>query len=329
LLAGTAEAASRQIRIALQLPKDSHLYENLDFFKQRVEKGTRGALEIVIAHSGQLVKEQDVPEAVATGSLEMASVAVNQYGAVIPAVDLFVQPFMLAHPPALAAATRPGSPVRVPIDQAILERLGGRVLWWQSSGTTVMVSKDAPLRTPAAIAGKSVRVSTESEGEFIKLCGGVPRVIPAAAHYRAYEGTEVMAGSSTIAAVPVRKFWNVTNFVTYTRHRTAEFVVTINERLWRSLPTEQRRVLEDAGREAESNLKARALEIEGQAHALAAKNGMTMVELTKDERDQWKRCAAPMLDGYLDRSGQLGAEVMAGYRKILVDAYRNTPVELR
>jgi C4-dicarboxylate-binding protein DctP len=329
LLAGAAEAASRQIRIALQLPKDSHLYQNLDFFKQRVEKGTRGALEIVIAHSGQLVKEQDVPEAVATGSLEMASVAVNQYGTVIPAVDLFVQPFMLAHPPALAAATRPGSPVRAPIDQAILERLGGRVLWWQSSGTTVMVSKDAPLRTPAAIAGKSVRVSTESEGEFIKLCGGVPRVIPAAEHYGAYEGTEVMAGSSTIAAVPVRKFWNVTNFVTYTRHRTAEFVVTINERLWRSLPTDQRRVLEDAGREAESNLKARALEIEGQAHALAAKNGMTMVELTKDERDQWKRCAAPMLDGYLDRSGQLGAEVIAGYRKILVDAYRNTPVELR
>jgi hypothetical protein len=36
-----------------------------------------------------------------------------------------------------------------------------------------------------------------------------------------------------------------------------------------------------------------------------------------------------MLDGYLDRSGQLGAEVIAGYRKILVDAYRNTPVELQ
>ena len=328
-LVGAAEAASKQIRIALQLPKDSHLYENLDFFKQRVEKGTSGALEIVIAHSGQLIKEQDAPEAVATGAVEMASVAVNQYGTVIPAVDLFVQPFMLAHPPTLVAATGPGSPVRAPIDQAILERVGARVLWWQSSGTTVIVSKDAPLRTPAAIAGKSVRVSTESEGEFIKLCGGVPRIIPAAAHYDAYESAQVIAGSSTIAAVPVRKFWNVTNFVTYTRHRTAEFVVTINERLWKSLPADQRRVLEEAGREAESKLQARAEQIESEAHALAAKNGMTMVELTKDERDQWKRCAAPMLDAYLDRSGQLGAEVMAGYRKILVDAHRTTPVELR
>ena len=54
-----------------------------------------------------------------------------------------------------------------------------------------------------------------------------------------------------------------------------------------------------------------------------------MITELETERDQWKRCAAPMLDAYLDRSGQLGAEVMAGYRKILVDAHRTTPVELR
>src|SRR5262245_29947117 len=155
LLCATAEPASRQLRVALHLPRDSHLYENLDLFKRLVEKGTNGALEIVIAHSGRLIKEQDAPEAVATGTVEMASVQVNHYGGVIPAADLFVEPFMFVYPPVLAAATRPGSPVRAPIDQAILERAGARVLWWQSNGTAVMVSKGAPVTTPAAIAGKT------------------------------------------------------------------------------------------------------------------------------------------------------------------------------
>jgi C4-dicarboxylate-binding protein DctP len=326
---GTAGAAGRQIRIALQLPEHSHLFENLDLFKQLVEKGTNGAYEIVIAHSGRLIKEQDAPEAVATGAAEMASVAVNQYAGVIPATDLFVQPFMFSHPPTLLAATQPGSPVRAPIDQAILAQVGARVLWWQSNGTTVMVSKAAPATTPAAIAGKAVRVSTESEAEFIRLCGGIARVLPAAAAYAAYQTGEVVAGSTTIGAVPVRKLWEVTRFVTYTRHRTAEFVVTINERLWQSLPAEHRRVFESAAHEAEVRLRARVAEIDREAHALAERNGMKLLEVTGRElQDQWKFCAAPMLDAYLDRSGELGARVIAGYRKILLETQNSSPFQL-
>jgi C4-dicarboxylate-binding protein DctP len=326
MLVSTAEAGGRDIRIALQLPDSSHLYQNLEFFKHLVERRTNGAQKIVIAHSGRLVQEQDAPEAVATGAVEMASVTVNQYSGVIPAADVFMLPFLFSYPPVLAAATRPGSAVRGPIDKAILETMHARVLWWQSAGTTVMVSKGASLATPAAIAAKRVRVSTVSEGEFVKLCGGIPLIIPAAAHFGAYQNDQLFAGATSIASVPARKFWEVTNFVTYTRHRTSEFVVTINERLWQSLPRDHRRIIEDAAREAEVALRARLATVEREAHALAQKNGMTIVELTTGEgQDAWKRCAAPILEGYLERSGWLGAEVLAGYRKLLVEAYRSIP----
>ena len=325
LLFSAAEAGSQQIRIALQLPRDSHIYENLEFFKVMVEKDTNGALQIVIADSGQLIREQDAPEAVATGAVEMASVAVNQYGGVIPAADLFVEPFMFVQPTLLAAATRAGSPVRAPIDRAILEQTAARVLWWQSNGTTVLVSKGAPLDTPAAIAGKVVRVSTDSEGEFIRACGGSPRVIPGAAHYDAHQTGAVAAGSIPIAAIAVRKFWGVADFVSLTRHRTSEFVVTINERLWQSLSTEHKRVVEEAAREAEAAIRERVAVIEREANALAEKNGMKLVELTAADWDRWKACAAPKLEAYLDRSGPLGAQVMAGYRQLLVEVHRKTP----
>jgi C4-dicarboxylate-binding protein DctP len=322
-------AEGREIRIALQLPDTSHLYENLELFKQIVEKRTDGAYKIVIAHSGRLVKEQEAPKAVGGGAVEMASVSVNQYAGVIPAADLFVLPFLFTHPPVLAASTQRGSPVRGPIDGAILAKTEARVLWWQSSGTTVMMSKGAPFATPAAIAGRKVRVSTASEGELIRLCGGTPLITAASAHYGAYQKEQLFAGSSTIAALPARKFWEVTNFVTYTRHRTSEFVVSINERLWQSLPPEHRRVMEEAAKEAESALRTSLAETEAEGHALAEKNGMTMVELSREEVDSWKDCAAPILDAFLERSGPLGARVMAGYRKLLVEAHRTTPPQRR
>jgi C4-dicarboxylate-binding protein DctP len=325
---GSARSESKVIRIALQLPQRSHLYENLEFFKQLVERDTNGALKIIISHSGALIKEQDAPEAVATGAVEMAAVSINQYAGVIPAVDLFVLPFMFAHSPVLSAATERDSQVRAPIDQAILEKVAARVLWWQSSGTIVMLSKGEPLTTPDKLSGKAVRVSTESEAEFVKLCGGIPRIIPAAAHYDALRRDQVVAGSGTIASVPVRKSWEVAGFVTYTRHRTAEFVVTINERLWQLLGTEQQNVVARAALAAERKLRARMVEVEQRAHAVAVNRGMRLVELTNIEVDRWKACAAPMLEAYLHKSGELGANVMAGYRKILVDAYRAPPLHL-
>jgi C4-dicarboxylate-binding protein DctP len=326
MLLSAAEAQGRDIRIALQLPDSSPLYKNLELFKQIVERRTSGAHKIAIAHSGRLVKEQDAPEAVAVGAVEMASVTVNQYGGVIPAADIFMLPFLFSYPPVLASATRPGSAVRGPIDKAILQRTHARVLWWQSAGTTVMVSKGAPLSTPAAIAAKRVRVSTASEGEFVKLCGGSPLIIPAAAHFAAYKNDQLFAGATSISSVSARKFWEVTNFVTYTRHRTSEFIVTINERLWQSLPMDTRRIIEDAAREAEVAMRAHLATVEREAHALAQHNGMTMVELARSEgQDAWKRCAAPILEAFLERSGELGAQVMAGYRKLLVEAYRTTP----
>jgi C4-dicarboxylate-binding protein DctP len=328
-LCGAASAGSRQMRIALQLPSDSHLYENLDLFKRLVEKGTSGAIAISIAHSGTLIAEQDAPEAVATGAVEMASVTVNQYAGVIPAADLFVQPFIFADPRVLASATQPGSPVRAPIDRAILEVTGARVLWWQSSGTTVVVSTRSALTAPAAIAGKAVRVSTESEAEFFRLCGGVPHIMPAAAHYKALASEQVAAGASAMAAIPVRRFWEVAKFVTSTRHRTSEFIVTINERLWRALPAEHRQVLEKAAGEAETASRSRVAAVERRAREEAERHGMHIVELAPSAQQQWKYCAAPMLESYLSRSGRLGAEVMAGYRKILQDVNRTAPAQAR
>ncbi|MGH6816423.1 MAG: hypothetical protein ACREC6_12035 [Hyphomicrobiaceae bacterium] len=200
-------AAAQRIRIALQLPPDSHLYENLRLFKTVVEKRTQGALEIVIAHSGELMKEQDAPAAVGSGTIEWAPCRLTNTAWRFRPPRIFVEPFMFAFPPALTAATRPGSSVRTLIDAAILEKTGARVLWWQSNGVTIMVSRGEPLRTPAAIAGKKVRVTTHSEAEFIKLCGGVPMIIPGSRHYDAHKERQIDAGSLALSAAAVRKMW--------------------------------------------------------------------------------------------------------------------------
>ena len=225
---------------------------------------------------------------------------------------------------------RLASRTRCPRPRVLPARLAAaaRVLWWQTAGATIMVAKGTPLTTPAAMAGKKVRVGSDSEAELIRLCGGTPLVIPAAAQYDAYKTDQVSAGSTALTSVASRKLWEVARAVSHTRHRTAEFVVTINERLWQSLPADHRRVMENAALEAEREMRTRMETLERETLALAEKHGMKLVELTPDELKQWKTCATPMLEAYLHRSGALGAQMMEAYRKVLAEAY-GTPAPNR
>ncbi len=90
--AGTA-GADETLRISLQLPLKSHLGQNLLLFKEAVEKNSDMTVEIY--DSAQLFKDKEVPEAVASGQIEMGVASLTRFVGEIPAVDVFYQPFVL------------------------------------------------------------------------------------------------------------------------------------------------------------------------------------------------------------------------------------------
>jgi C4-dicarboxylate-binding protein DctP len=170
-LAAAPADAAKTLRLTLQLPLKHHLGQNVQAFKEEVERETNGAIKIEIYPSAQLYKDKEVPQAVGSGSIELGVVSLAQYAGTIPAVDIFYVPFMFSTVEQVRKATAPGSPVRQPIDEAIL-KTGARVLWWQAFGGTIILSKGAPIRLPEDMKGKKVRVFGKLLGEFVKA---VPR----------------------------------------------------------------------------------------------------------------------------------------------------------
>ena len=138
--------AETKLRISLQLPLKSHLGQNLLVFKEEVERESKGDLVVEIYDSAQLYKDKEVPQAVGTGQIEMGVASLTRYVGDIPAVDVFYMPFLFNTPELIRKATAPGSPVRQPLDDAILGT-GGRVLWWQAYGSNILLSKGSPIKT--------------------------------------------------------------------------------------------------------------------------------------------------------------------------------------
>jgi C4-dicarboxylate-binding protein DctP len=307
---GAASADAKTVlRLTIQLPLKSVLGENVLMFKEEVEKATKGNIEVQIYDSGQLFSDPAVPKAVGTGQIEMGVASLARYVGDIPAVDLFYVPFLFDTASKLRAAVTAGSPVRGPLDEAIL-KTGGRVLWWQAYGGTVFLTKGhKPVKGPDDLKGKKVRVFAKLLGTWAAANGGSPVNIAGNEQYFAYQRGTVDIGMTGPDTIKSRKIWDVMDTVTVANSAAVEFVVVINERVWQKLTDEERRIISEAGRRAEANLRAKFDQIEKEAYEAARENKMTVYRPTEAELAAWKKSADPVRDAFLKGAGALGKQV--------------------
>lgn len=308
LTAGAAAADDVTLRISLQLPLKSNLGENLTLFKSEVERASNGEIDVEIYDSAQLFKDKEVPEAVSSGAIEMGVASLTRYVGDIPAVDVFYMPFALNSEDKLRKATAPGSAVRGPIDDAILET-GARVLWWQAYGSVVLLSNDAPVATPGDMKDQKARVFGKTLGSWVETVGGAPTLISGSEQFLAYQRGTVDIGMTGVAGVKSRKLWEVMDHVTKTNHAAIEFIVVVNEDFWTGLTDQQRGWITAAGRKAELNIRDGVAAAEAAAYAEAEKNGMTVYQPTDAEIAAWREASAPVVDAWLAESGDLGRVV--------------------
>ncbi len=315
-LSGTAaQAADTTLRISLQLPLKSHLGQNLELFKNEVESTSQGAIAVEIYDSAQLYKDKEVPAAVGSGAIEMGVASLTRYVGDIPAVDIFYMPFLLNSEEKVRAAVAPDSPIRGPLDEAIKET-GSTVLWWQAYGGAIMLSKDEPIRTPADLEGKKVRVFGKTLGDFVTAAGGAPTLISGSEQYLAYQRGTVDVGMTGVSGVKSRKLWEVMDVISQTNHADIEFIVVVNTKFWESLPNEHRELIQAAARKAEMDVRDRMAAIEAEATAEAKANGMSVHTPTPEEVEAWKAVAQPVYDNYLESAGDLGAQIMEAARSL-------------
>jgi C4-dicarboxylate-binding protein DctP len=315
IAAWPATAAETTLRITLQLPLKSHLGRNVELFKNEVETQSNGEIAVEIYDSAQLYRDKEVPQAVGSGQIEMGVASLTRFVGEIPAVDIFYLPFVFNTEELVRAATAKDSPVRSAID-AEIEKTGSKVLWWQAYGGSIMLSDGAPIRTPADIKGKKVRVFGKTLGRWVEAAGGVPTLTSGSEQYLAYQRGTVDVGMTGISGVQSRKLWDVMDTVTVTNNADIEFIVLINRDFWESLPADHQKIILDAAAEADRAVRDDIARIEREAFEDAKANGMTVYVPTAEEMALWKDSAQPVIDAYLKDTGPLGKQLLEAARSL-------------
>ncbi|WP_321342639.1 TRAP transporter substrate-binding protein DctP [Breoghania sp.] len=306
-----AQAEQTTLRITLQLPIKSHIGQNLLDFKKDVEARSGGEISVEIYDSAQLYKDSEIPNAVASGAIEMGTASSSRFVGDVPAIDIFYVPFMFNTEDLVRKATAPGSTVRAPLDAAVLET-GARVLWWQAYGGSVVLSNGGPIKSPADLKNKKVRVYGKTLGKWIEAAGGAPTLISGSEQYMAYQRGTVDIGMSGASGVRSRRLWDVMDTMTMTNSADTEFVVIINEKFWQGLSEQHRAWISESGLKVEKEVRDAMSSIEQAAVAEAEAAGMTVYYPTDEEIATWSASVQPVVDDYLANSGELGKKVYEG-----------------
>jgi C4-dicarboxylate-binding protein DctP len=307
LALGAGSASAETIRVTLQLPETHPLGVNLNAWKTCVEAKTDD-LEIQIFPSAQLYTDKQVPEAVGSGAVEMGTASLTRFAGTVPAVDAIYVPFLFDSEEKVKAATAPGSEVRAILDSAVLEETGARILWWQAFGRTIYLSKD-PIRVPADIQDKKVRTFGKLLGWTVEALGGAPTLMSGSKQFLAYQQGAVDAGITGLTGVKSRKLYEVMPNMTLTFDADIEFVAVINEEFYQSLSPEKRAIIDACGLEVEAQLRDQILQIEAETlEELRTK--MNVIDLTDDERAQWREATASVIDRFVEEGGPTAAAVI-------------------
>jgi C4-dicarboxylate-binding protein DctP len=294
--------AETTIRVTLQLPEKHSLGQNWLAFKKIVEEKSGGELKVQLFPSAQLYKDKQVPEAVGSGAIEAGSVFLGRYAGAVPEVEFINLPFLLDSEAKLRAATAPNSGIRKIVDDKILAETGGKVLWWQAYGRNVYLSHDVGLSNPEDFKGKKVRTYGKILGWTVESLGGAPTLMSGSKQFLAYQQGAVDVGMTGVSAVKSRKLYEVMNHMTMSYDFAIEFVAVMNNEFFNGLTKDQQAIVMDAAKVVEKDLRDKIFAEEAEIVEFA-RDKMTVVDLTPEQRAQYKAATKSVADRFVQEVG--------------------------
>lgn len=291
------------IRFSHVVAPDAPKGKAAEFFARRAAALTDGRVRVEVYANSSLYADREEMEALQLGAVQMLAPSLAKFSVLgATAFEVFDLPYIFNDRTALRAVTE-GE-----IGQRLFDLLESRgikgLAYWDNGFKSF--SANTPLRTPADLAGKRMRIQSSRviEEQMLAL-GVVPHMMAFSDVYEALRVGVVDGTENPHSNLYTQRMHEVQGHLALTEHGYLGYAVIVNKRFWDNLPRSVRRQLERAMREA--TIYANRIAREENAAALAAirEAGTTEVhELTEEERAAFRRALLPVHRSVADRVGE-------------------------
>ncbi len=287
-------------------------------FKELVEQASRHRVRVDVYPNNQLYKESDELEALQLGAVQMVAptlAKLAQFG--MQDFEVFDLPFLFANKDAVTRVTE-GAIGKTMLRKLDTKGMVGLAYW--DNGFKIMSSNKA-LKMPADFSGQRMRIhSSPVLEDQMEALGAIPQMLDGNEVYFALHSHVVDGVESSPINFYSRKLYEVQSHVTVSNHGYLGSAVIVNKKFWDSLPSDVRKTIEDAMREATVYGNALAAQENDAALELIKKNKKTTVHiLTDKENAAWRHALLPVrkrLEGRIGKAVVLAVTKEAEARRV-------------
>jgi C4-dicarboxylate-binding protein DctP len=273
------------------------------FFARRAEELTGGRVKVEVYANSSLYADREEMEALQLGAVQMLAPSLAKFSVLgATAFEVFDLPYIFGDRDALRAVTE-GE-----IGQRLLDSLESRgikgLAFWDNGFKSF--SANTPIRTPADLAGKRMRIQTSRviEEQMLAL-GAIPHMMAFGDVYEALRVGVVDGTENPHSNLYTQRMHQVQGHLALTEHGYLGYAVIVNKRFWDNLPRSVRRQIERAVREATNYANRIAQEENAASLAAIRAAGTTEVyTLSADEMAAFRRALLPVHRSAASRIGE-------------------------
>lgn len=282
-----------------------------EYFKQQLEKRTKGRVKVEVFANSTLYKDKEELEALQMGSVQMLAPVAGKFGpAGVKEFEAFDLPYIFPDEEALHRVTRG------PIGASLLKKLEARGMvglsYWDA-GFRVL-SSNKPIRTPEEAKGQKIRINSSKVNQaIVKAIGGLPQTMAFSEVYQALQTGVVDGTDGNLANLYTQKQYEVQKHITLTRHTYSGYVVVMNKAFWEKLPADLKPEIVAAMKDASAFNDKVAEEDEARAIAAIKASGKSVIHTpSAEEKARWVKTLMPVQDELAPR---IGKELIESIRK--------------
>lgn len=282
------------IRFAHSLSTSEPAHLAAEYYARNVAERSGGRIRMQVFPSEQLGSGKDVNEMIRAGANVMNNTDPGYLADFVPDYAILNGPYIVRKPEDFTRLLE--SPWYADLERR-LQGAGFRLLQIGGFFGNRNMIADKPIRTPADLAGMTVRVPpNEMWLQTFKALGARPATVQWAEIYNALQQGVVQAAEAPHGSLWGARLQEVKKVISLTGHFTAIVAWPINERYFNGLPREVQEILLSEGKRARDELTRLTLAMEADYAAKFRAAGTTIVEDV--DTDAFRRATVPVYSAF-------------------------------
>lgn len=305
LLAGHAASAAdikdRTLRFSFVQPKESHMGFGAQKFADLVAQKSGNKIKVRLFPNGTLGGDLQTVSALQGGTLDLTTLPPGLLVGLSKEFGAFDLPFLFDDFKE-ADAVLDG-----PVGKRFMDRLPQGLVglaYWDHGFRNVSNSR-RPIAKLEDFQGLKLRaLQAPLMIDTFNTLGANAVPLPFTELFTALETKAVDGQDNPIVAFETNKFDEVQKHLSTTRHVYNPLVVLISRKAWDQLSADERKILTDAASETRVEQRKVSREMEAKAIASVKGKGVTVTEISPQERARLREKVKPIADKYTKEVGE-------------------------